>query len=113
VNQAGIEFYEQTHLHEHIQDMGYLSHSPLGNINSEKKKLLIGTGLDFPQAFQSLCRGLLQAEVPIDPIENWQRPLGAVRKCQSAIMPFKFYGPQVTLLSTYACSNLHRKFFFH
>jgi hypothetical protein len=63
VNQAGIEFYERTDLPEHIQDKGYLTHSPLGHINSEKKKLLIGTGLDFPQAFQSLCRGLSQAEV--------------------------------------------------
>lgn len=45
-----------------------LPHSPLGHLNSyliksEKKNLLIDTGLNFPQTFQSLCRGLSQAGV--------------------------------------------------
>lgn len=43
-----------------------LPHSPLGHLNaylikSEEKGLLVDTGLNFPQAFQSLCRGLSEA----------------------------------------------------
>jgi len=45
-----------------------LPHSPLGHLNSyliesEEKNLLIDTGLNFPQAFQSLCRGLSKAGI--------------------------------------------------
>jgi glyoxylase-like metal-dependent hydrolase (beta-lactamase superfamily II) len=45
-----------------------LPHSPLGHLNSyliksEEKSLLVDTGLNFPQAFQSLCRGLSEAGV--------------------------------------------------
>jgi len=43
-----------------------LPYSPLGHLNSylirsKDKRLLIDTGLNFPQAFQSLCRGLSEA----------------------------------------------------
>jgi len=43
-----------------------LPHSPLGHLNSyliksQEKNLLIDTGLNFPQAFQSLCTGLAEA----------------------------------------------------
>ena len=49
-----------------------LPHSPLGHLNSyllrsEQKKLLVDTGLNFPQAFQSLCMGL--SEVGAKPEE--------------------------------------------
>jgi len=43
-----------------------LPYSPLGHLNSylirsDEKNVLIDTGLDFPQAFQSLCEGLSKA----------------------------------------------------
>jgi glyoxylase-like metal-dependent hydrolase (beta-lactamase superfamily II) len=45
-----------------------LPHSPLGHLNSylvksEEKNLLIDTGLNFPEAFQSLCAGLSEAGI--------------------------------------------------
>ena len=45
-----------------------LPHSPLGHLNSylirsEEENLLLDTGLNFPQAFQSLCIGLSEAGV--------------------------------------------------
>jgi len=46
-----------------------LPYNPLGHLNSYliksvEKNLLIDTGLDFPQAFQSLCTGLSEVDVP-------------------------------------------------
>jgi glyoxylase-like metal-dependent hydrolase (beta-lactamase superfamily II) len=43
-----------------------LPHSPLGHLNSyliksDERNLLIDTGLNFPEAFQSLCTGLSEA----------------------------------------------------
>ena len=45
-----------------------LPHNPLGHLNSyliksDEKKLLIDTGLNFPQAYQSLLRGLSEAGI--------------------------------------------------
>jgi glyoxylase-like metal-dependent hydrolase (beta-lactamase superfamily II) len=45
-----------------------LPHSPLGHLNSyliksEEKNLLIDTGLNFPEAFRSLCTGLSEAGI--------------------------------------------------
>lgn len=45
-----------------------LPHNPLGHLNSyliksDERTLLIDTGLNFPQAFQSLCHGLSEAGV--------------------------------------------------
>jgi glyoxylase-like metal-dependent hydrolase (beta-lactamase superfamily II) len=48
-----------------------LPHSPLGHLNSyliksKDQNLLIDTGLNFPQTFQSLCEGILKAGVRIE-----------------------------------------------